>query len=280
MQVELSYLILDNIMIELLLPSILAGIALCCITGPLGSFVIWRKMSYFGDTLSHSALLGIAFGFLLNINLFYSVLFITLILAIGLICLESQKKLALDSLLGILAHSSLSLGIIVISLMKNIRVDLMGYLFGDLLAITMDDVYLIVIGVIIVAGLLFRYWNQLLFVTVSEELAFSNGINIIKTKLIITLLLALTIGLAMKFVGALIITALLIIPAATARFYAKTPESMAIYAIFIGIASVLMGIAISVYYDTPTGPSVVITNSILFVLSFILSTRLTKHHSA
>lgn len=254
-------------MFELLIPSLITGIALSFITGPLGCFVVWRKMSYFGDTLSHAALLGISFGFLLHINPFYSVIFVIILLAICLVVLETQQKLAIDTLLGILAHSSLSLGIIVISLMSNIRVDLMGYLFGDLLAITFTDMYLIILGVICVMIVLFFYWNKFLFITVNEELAYTNGINIIKTKLILTLLLALTIGLSMKFVGALIITSLLIIPAATARSYAKTPEQMAILAIIVGIFSVIGGLMISVYYDTPTGPSVVIVNALLFILA-------------
>lgn len=254
-------------MFELLIPSLITGIALSFITGPLGCFVVWRKMSYFGDTLSHAALLGISFGFLLHINPFYSVIFVIILLAVCLVVLETQQKLAIDTLLGILAHSSLSLGIIVISLMSNIRVDLMGYLFGDLLAITFTDMYLIILGVICVMIVLFFYWNKFLFITVNEELAYTNGINIIKTKLILTLLLALTIGLSMKFVGALIITSLLIIPAATARSYAKTPEQMAILAIIVGIFSVIGGLMISVYYDTPTGPSVVIVNALLFILA-------------
>ncbi|WP_392563456.1 zinc ABC transporter permease subunit ZnuB [Orbus wheelerorum] len=258
-------------MFELLLPPLIVGIALSFITGPLGSFVVWRKMSYFGDTLSHAALLGIAFGFLLNINPFYAVIFITIILAVALVYLESQQKLAIDTLLGILAHSSLSLGVIVISLMKNIRVDLMGYLFGDLLSITFTDVYFIVTGIIIVGIILFFNWNKFLFVTVNEELAFSYGINIVKTKLMLTLILALTIGLSMKFVGALIITSLLIIPAATARFYAKTPEKMAILAILMGIVSVIGGLMFSAYYDTPTGPSVVVVNATLFIFSLLLT---------
>lgn len=258
-------------MFELLLPPLLAGIILSLITGPLGTFVVWRKMSYFGDTLSHAALLGIALSFLLNINPFYAVIFLTVILAVGLIVLELQQKLAIDTLLGILAHSSLSLGVVVISLLNNIRVDLMGYLFGDLLSITLNDIYYILFGTIIVSIILYLNWNRFLFITVSEELAFSNGINIIKTKFILTLLLALTIALAMKFVGALIITSLLIIPAATARCYAKSPEQMAIFAIIIGIISVIGGLIISAFYDSPTGPSVVITNAFIFILSLMIS---------
>jgi len=273
---ELNYQRLEQInMFELLLAPLIVGLALSLITGPLGSFVVWRKMSYFGDTLSHAALLGIAFGFLLNVNPFYAVIFITIILAIALVYLESQQKLAIDTLLGILAHSSLSLGVVVISLMRNIRVDLMGYLFGDLLSITYNDVYFIMGGIVIVGAILFFNWNRFLYVTVSEELAFSNGINIVKNKLLLTLILALTIGLSMKFVGALIITSLLIIPAATARFYAKTPEQMALFAIVIGWLSVIGGLMLSAYYDTPTGPSVVIVNASLFVMSLMI-TKLLK----
>ena len=258
-------------MIELLLPSLLAGLSLTCLTGPLGTFVVWRRMSYFGDTLSHAALLGVAFGFLLNINLFYAIILVTLILAIGLLWLESQKQLPVDTLLGILAHSALSLGLVVISLMNNIRIDLMGYLFGDILSITMFDVYQIVICVVTIGLLLVWRWNHFLFITVSEELAFSHGIDVPITKFILTILLALTIGIAMKFVGALIITALLIIPAATAKYYAKNPESMAIITILIGMISIIGGILFSLCYDTPTGPSVVLSNTCLFFISLFIS---------
>lgn len=258
-------------MIELLLPSLLAGLCLSCLTGPLGTFVVWRRMSYFGDTLSHAALLGVAFGFLFDINLFYAIVLMTLILAIGLLWLESQKQLPVDTLLGILAHSALSLGLVVISLMNSIRIDLMGYLFGDLLSITMFDVYQILICVVIIGILLIWRWNQFLFITVSEELAFSHGINVPLTKFMLTILLALTIGIAMKFVGALIITALLIIPAATAKYYAKNPESMAFFAILIGMLSILGGILFSSIYDTPTGPSVVLSNTYLFFISLFIS---------
>lgn len=258
-------------MIELLLPSLLAGLCLTTVTGPLGTFVVWRRMSYFGDTLSHAALLGIAFGFLLNINLFYAVIFITLLLALGLLWLESQKQLPIDTLLGILAHSALSLGLVVISLMKNIRIDLMGYLFGDLLSVTYSDLFQIIICVMFISALLLWRWNNFLFITVSEELAFSNGINIQFTKLLLTLLLALTIGIAMKFVGALIITSLLIIPAATAKYYSKTPEKMALTATIIGMLSIIGGLLFSFIYDTPTGPSVVLSNTCLFFISLFIS---------
>lgn len=253
-------------MLDILLPGWLAGIILSLATAPLGAFVVWRRMSYFGDTLSHASLLGVAIGLLLNVNPYHMVIVITLLLAMCLIWLERRPQFAIDTLLGILAHSALSLGLIV-SILSGARVELMAYLFGDLLAITFHDVILIGIGVVIVLVLLLWQWNSLLAVTVNQELAFVDGIATERIKLLLVLMLALTIGLSMKFVGALIITALLVIPPATARRFAKTPEQMAIIAILISMLSVTGGMALSWFYDTPAGPSVVICSTLLFILS-------------
>ncbi len=256
-------------MIELLLPGWLAGILLACAAGPLGSFVVWRRMSYFGDTLAHASLLGVAFGLLLNINPYYAIIAVTLLLALGLVWLERKPQLAVDTLLGIMAHSALSLGLVTVSLMSNIRVDLMAYLFGDLLSVTMDDIILIGSGVVAVLLLLWWQWTPLLSVTVSPELAHVDGINLERTRIILMLVTALTIGVAMKFVGALIITSLLIIPAATARRFARTPEQMAGFAVLVGIIAVTGGLAFSAVYDTPAGPSVVLCATGMFILSLM-----------
>lgn len=254
-------------MIELLLPGWLAGILLACAAGPLGSFVVWRRMSYFGDTLAHASLLGIAFGLLLNINPFYAVIAVTLLLAVGLVWLEKRPQLAIDTLLGIMAHSALSLGLVVVSLMSNVRVDLMAYLFGDLLSVTLPDIISIGLGVSVVIGVLAWQWRNLLSMTISQDLAHVDGVNIQRTKMLLMLVTALTIGVAMKFVGALIITSLLIIPAATARRFARTPEQMAGFAVIVGMLAVTGGLTFSAFYDTPAGPSVVLSAAVLFILS-------------
>ncbi|MEK9495928.1 zinc ABC transporter permease subunit ZnuB [Photorhabdus sp. P32] len=256
-------------MIELLFPGWLAGVLLSIAAGPLGSFVVWRRMSYFGDTLAHASLLGVAFGLLLNISPFYAIIAVTLILAIMLVWLEKRPQLAIDTLLGIMAHSALSLGLVVVSLMSNVRVDLMAYLFGDLLSVTYEDIWLIAIGVAIVTTLLFWQWNALLSITVSQEMAFVDGIKIQRLRVLLMLVTALTIGLAMKFVGALIITSLLIIPAATARRFARTPEQMAGIAIAVGMLAVTGGLAFSAIYDTPAGPSVVLCAAVMFIISLL-----------
>ncbi|MCT8553682.1 zinc ABC transporter permease subunit ZnuB [Glaesserella parasuis] len=256
-------------MFEILFPAWLAGVFLTFITAPLGAFVVWRKMAYFGDTLSHSALLGVALGIFLQIDPYIAVILMTVILAFCLVWLEQHSTHSVDTLLGIIAHCSLSLGVITISLLDNVRVDLMSYLFGDLLAIGFNDVLFIGIGVIGIATLLALYWKKLLAITVSPELAQIEGLNVARLRLLLMLLTALTIALSMKFVGALIITSLLIIPSATARRFAKTPETMVIYAIGLSILSVSGGLLLSALKDTPAGPSVVVCAGTLFVLSLI-----------
>ena len=254
-------------MIALLLPCWLAGVLLAIAAGPLGSFVVWRRMSYFGDTLAHASLLGVAFGLLLNVNPFYTVIAVTLLLAVLLVVLERKPHLAVDTLLGIMAHSALSLGLVVVSLMSGVRVDLMAYLFGDLLSVTYSDIWMIGAGVTVVIAVLCWQWRALLSMTISPELAHVDGVKLQRTRIVLMLVTALTIGLAMKFVGALIITSLLIIPAATARRFAKTPEQMACVAVAVGIIAVTGGLTFSAFYDTPAGPSVVLCAAVLFMLS-------------
>lgn len=260
-------------MIELLFPGWLAGILLTCATGPLGAFIVWRRMAYFGDTLAHASLLGVAFGLLLNVTPFYTIIAASLLLACILAILEKQPFLATDTLLGILAHSSLSLGLVVVSLMSGIRVDLVGYLFGDLLAVTHDDLLPVAAGVaLVVTGLLWQ-WRNLLAITINQELAFIDGVNLARTRVFLMIITALTIGIAMKFVGALIITSLLIIPAAAARRLARSPEQMAILATIAGVIAITGGLAFSACYDTPAGPSVVLSATLLFILSTLIRQR-------
>ncbi|TCP90133.1 RNA-binding protein Hfq [Cricetibacter osteomyelitidis] len=256
-------------MFDILFPAWLAGILLSFITAPLGAFVVWRKMAYFGDTLSHSALLGVALGFFLNANPYLAILVITLLLAIAMVWLENNSQFSLDTILGIIAHSCLSLGVVTVGLLGNIRVDLMAYLFGDLLAMGYADLIYIGLGTIMVLSTLLYFWHPLISATISPELAQVEGINIKKMRFILMILTALTIALSMKFVGALIITSLLIIPAATARRFATTPESMVLFAVIISMISVTLGLLLSGFYDTAAGPSVVICASGLFLLSLL-----------
>lgn len=258
---------------DFLLNALLAGLSLALVAGPLGSFVVWRRMAYFGDTLAHAALLGVALGFLLDVSPTLAVTVGCIVLAVLLVTLQQRQPLAADTLLGILAHSTLSLGMVAISFMHEVRVDLMAYLFGDLLAVGGRDLLWIAGGSALVLGLLAWLWRPLLALTVHEELAKVEGLPVGALRLALMLLIAVVIAVAMKIVGVLLITSLLIIPAAAAQRHARSPEQMAGGASAIGLLAVCGGLALSWFRDTPAGPSIVVSAAGLFLLSFLLPRR-------
>ncbi|MDP5253883.1 MULTISPECIES: zinc ABC transporter permease subunit ZnuB [unclassified Vibrio] len=257
-------------MLEFLLPSLLAGFGIALIAGPLGSFVVWRRMAYFGDTLAHASLMGLALGFLLDINIYLALIICCLMLAAALVTLQRQQLVATDTLLGILAHCALSIGLVSVSFLDDVRVDLMGYLFGDLLAVSPSDLLFIYSGALVVGVVLFLTWRPLLSSTINEEMAAVEGTNIDLMRLVLMLLIGVVIAIGMKFVGALIMTSLLIIPAATARKLAHSPEQMALFSSIIGCISVIAGISFSWHFDTPAGPSVVLSAASLFIVAQLM----------
>ena len=257
-------------MSDLLLYALLAGYGVAVLAAPLGCFVVWRRMAYFGDTLSHSALLGVSFGLLMDINLNLAVIGCSLLLAFLLVTFQEKQKIASDTLLGILAHSSLSLGLVAVSFADNVRVDMMAYLFGDLLAVGLTDLYWIYGGGAMVMAVLLWLWKPLLSMAIHGELAQVEGVPVKKIRMILTMLMALVIAVAMKIVGVLLITAMMIIPAATSQRLAKTPEQMAMFAVIFGLVSVSGGLAASWQLDTPAGPSVVVASFFLFLLSQLI----------
>ena len=242
------------------------GVGVALATGPLGCFVVWRRMAYFGDSIAHSALLGVVLGVGLGIDLNIGIIVMCIVLALLLLLLQQQRQLATDTLLGILAHSSLALGLVGISFFESVRVDLMSYLFGDILAVTVRDLMWIYGGggAVLVATALI--WRPLLAITVHEELARAEGVRVGLVRIAFTLLIALAVAIAMKIIGLILIVALLIIPAATARRLARSPEQMALLASLIGAAAVAGGLHGSLAWDTPSGPSIVVAALALFVL--------------
>lgn len=258
---------------DFLLYALCAGLLLALVAGPLGSFVVWRRMAYFGDTLAHSALFGVALGLLFDINLALAVIVGCLLLAFVLVALQRRQPLASDTILGILAHSTLSLGLVTLSFMDSVRVDLMGYLFGDLLAVSALDLVWIGAGSFIVLVCMIALWRPLLAITVHEELAQVEGLPVAQLRLVLMVLMALVIAVAMKIVGVLLITSLLIIPAAAAQRHARSPEHMALGATVVGMLSVCAGLAMSWHYDTPAGPSIVVCAAGVFLISFIVPRR-------
>lgn len=252
---------------DFLIRALLGGFGVVLLAGPLGCFIVWRRMAYFGDSLAHSALLGITLGLLLGINLALGVVVGSVALAVFLVLMQRQRRLASDTLLGLMAHSGLALGLVVLSFFESLRVDLLSYLFGDVLAVTPGDLAWIYGAGLAALLVLAVIWRPLLAITVHEDLARAEGTRVLPVQLTFMLLIAVVIAIAMKIVGILLITSLLIIPAATARRFARGPEQMAVLAVAIGMLSVASGLGGSLIWDTPSGPSVVVAAFALFVVS-------------
>ena len=260
---------------DFLVRAFLAGAGVALIAGPLGCFVVWRRMAYFGDATAHAALLGVALALATDLPVLAGVFVITALMAIGTAALASGRY-AMDTVLGVAAHAGLALGLVAIALVDNIRVDLMAYLFGDVLAVSTTDLAYIWGGTLVIGLLLWRYWNSLLNATLNEELAYAEGGNPANDRFLLNLLLALLIAIAMKIVGVLLITAMLIIPAAAARPLARTPEGMAGLAAAIGIVAVAAGLNASLHLDTPAGPSIAVAAAFGFVITNLANNLLAK----
>ena len=260
--------------------ALLGGIGVAIVAGPVGCFVIWRRLAYFGDTLSHSALLGVAMALLLELNITLSVFFISLIVSLLLLLLQKRASLSSDSLLGLLAHATLAVGLVVLAFMTWVRVDLMGFLFGDILAVTTSDLAVIWLGGLAVLTGLSLIWRPLFAATVNYELAKAEGAKPDFTNIVFMILVAAVIAVSMKLVGVLLITALLIIPAATARRFSTSPEHMAIIAAAIGALSVFIGLNGSLQWDTPAGPSIVVAALAGFIISVLPLPKLTSKDDA
>jgi len=243
------------------------GIGVAVAAGPVGCFIIWRRMVYFGAALAHSALLGVALGFLLGIDLSVGIFALCVFLAALFVLLERQHLLPTDTLLGVLAHVALAAGLVVVAFLTSLRVDLMGYLFGDILAISKSDLVVILgLALITLAGMALL-WRNLLSITVNEELAMVEGVPVAGVRLGFVLMVAGVVAIGMKIVGMLLILALIIIPAAAARRVSSTPERMALIAIVFGVLSVVIGLYASLYWDLPSGPLIVVTAALFFALT-------------
>ena len=249
--------------------AVLAGVGVAFAAAPLGSFVVWRRMAYFGYATAHAAILGVALSLALQISIFAGAMAVALIMALSVTVLTGRGY-AMDTLLGVLAHSALAFGLVAVSFLSGIRIDLMAYLFGDILAVSRGDLAVIWGGAALVVALMAWRWSALLTSTLSEELAHASGIDPKREQLILTIALAITVAVAIKVVGVLLIAAMLIIPAAAARPLSKTPEQMAVIAAIIGGLSAIVGLQSAYVLDTPAGPSIVCVAAITFLGTSLL----------
>ncbi|QPH52622.1 metal ABC transporter permease [Pontivivens ytuae] len=251
---------------DFLMRAALAGLGVALATAPLGCFVVWRRMAYFGDATAHAAILGVALSLAFSTSIFAGTLATALAMALAITSL-SERGYAIDTLLGVLSHAALAIGLVAVSFLPGARIDLMSYLFGDILAVGRTDLAVIWVGAALVLGLVAWRWSALLAATLNADLARAAGIDPKREKMILTLALALVVAVAIKVVGALLIAAMLIIPAAAARPLSRTPEAMAVIAGAIAGLSALSGLWLSYLYDTPAGPTIICVAATCFALA-------------
>jgi zinc transport system permease protein len=247
-----------------LMRALLAGLGLATVAAPLGCFVVWRRMAYYGETVAQAGLIGIAVGLALSLDLTAAVLGVTLLASGLLVLLSRQQLVPFDSLLGLLAHAALAVGVILASLVRGPQLDLMAFLFGDIFAVTWTDLRWVILGGAVALAALLILWRPLLALSVHEDLAAAEGVATERVKLAFVLVLALVVAIAIKIVGVLLTIAFLIMPAAAARPLAETPEQMAVIAAIIGMLAVAAGLFLSVSLDTPGGPSIVLMLALFF----------------
>ncbi|MFV0255955.1 iron chelate uptake ABC transporter family permease subunit [Candidatus Liberibacter solanacearum] len=258
---------------EFFIRALFAGIGIILSTGPLGCFIVWQRMTYFGDTIAHSALLGVAFSLMLNLPLPLCIFMVAALTSIILLQIQKSEFIASDAILGVITHSTISISLIMLSFMTWVNTDLTSFLFGDILAVNTNDIIIIWSAGILNIVILIKIWKSLLATTVNYDLAKAEGMQPEKVKLIFTMITALMISISIKFIGITLITSLLILPTVTARRFATSPENMVILTTVIGILGVILGLYGSLIFDTPSGPSIIITSLIFFILSFLRSLK-------
>lgn len=262
--------------LDFIVRALIVGILIALVAGPLGSVMVWRKMAYFGEMLAHATLLGASISFWFQIHLYIGLLLTCLMVCVLYTYLSRQRGIANDALLGLLAHALLAVGLIVATQLPNTRIDMMSFLFGDILAVDAIDMMWVFAVLALNFITLYFLWGPLVDVTLHEELAAVEGVSVAKTQWQYLLLMAAVFAVSMKLIGVLLITALLIIPASAARQISRSPEQMAVMASGMGALSVFLGIMASKQWDWPTGPSIVVASTALFLLIFFLPKNLVK----
>lgn len=264
---------------EFLLQAMLAGVLLAAITGPLGALVVWRHLAYFGDSIAHAALLGVAVSLISQVlPMTLAMFLVSLAVALLLSVLMRDGRFHADTMLGLLAHGTLSVGVLLVALSRDIQVDMNAYLFGDILSVTRTDLWLLAALLAAVAVIIIGHWRSLILMTIDHNIARAEGVAVERIHVLVLILLAATVALSIKLVGVLLITAMLIIPAAAARFIARSPHAMALYASLLGAGSVIVGMYAALRFDAPAAPMMVSVSVAVFIILALLS-RLFKAFS-
>lgn len=252
--------------------AIVAGSFIALLCSMLGIFLVLRRLSLIADGLAHVSFGSVAIGLLLKIYPLYASIPLVLLSSYGIMKLMEKARLYGDAAIGLVSAFSIAIGILIASKAGGFNIDLFSYLFGNILAISKEEVILSVVLSCIVILIIMLFYNELFSVTFDEDLALVSGIKAKRINSVLILLTAITVVLAMKIVGILLVSALLVLPAVSAFQISKSFRSSIFFACLFSIISVLLGIFISFNYNLPTGATIVIININIFLVMFFLKT--------
>lgn len=261
---------LDLITLPFFQRALLIGLITGALMAVLGVIIVLRQMSFFADAIGHSALPGIALGILLKIDPFLAAFAFTIIIALGIAYTRHRTKLDLDTLLGTTFPAAVALGVIIMQQNPSLRTDLLSALFGDILTVSSQDIILSIVLAIIVGGTMLFAGKKFLTITLSPALAHTQGIRVPLYETILLVILAATIAVAIKFIGIILVTAMLVIPAASAQNIARSVTSMFSLSIVISLFMTIVGMLVSATLNTPSGPTIILTGALCFILSMLV----------
>jgi len=247
-----------------------AGIAMALFAGIISVFVVLRRVSFLGSGISHAAFGGVAIGFFAGINPLLTAFLYCIAVSFAIEIISTRGRLAEDTAIGIFFSASMAMGVMLISLSKSYTVDLFGYLFGSILAISSEEAYMAVVLAAMVVGIFFIIMRDLLFITFNEELAVVNGlpVRLIKSVFLVSIAIAIVIGI--KIVGIILISALFVIPGAAAKLLTQRFYSMIAISSVIAVAATASGLILSYIYDLTPGGTIVMLLAGFFAVAFLM----------
>lgn len=254
---------------DFLLRALVAAVLVGFVTANLGVFVVLRKMAFFSDAIAHASLTGIALGLLIGINPLLGAIAFSVLIAVGIGLLQKHSTIPIDTVIGVFFSASIALGVLILTLLPGYRADLFGYLFGDILAVSPNDLF--VLGIVAAAsvGLVAWTYRSWLGIAFHADLAAISGVRVARMDYLFLITLALVVALGIKLVGTVLIGSLIVIPAAAAKNVSPNLRTLFALAAFFGMASGVLGLAASYALDAPAGPSIVVTATAIFALSFL-----------
>ena len=247
--------------------ALFAGIIVGISCSILSNFVVLRKMSFYGDAVAHASLAGVGLGLLFGVDPFISMILFSVLGGLFILFMRGRTKMDFDTLIGIYFSGAVALGVLIIGLLKGVRVDLMQFLFGDILGVSSSDLIISVVLAVFVFSLILYKSRDFIRIAFNEDLAYVSGVNIKRTEVVFIVLVSLVVAVTIKIVGVVLTVALLILPAAIAKNVSSNLKQLFSWSIFFGLFSTIVGIIGSYYFNTATGPSIVTTAVVLFLFT-------------